>query len=438
MASPLLWQNNDGTATLLDIPHSIAAAQHSNDEPNQRQLLSSIPLQTPFPSNEPKSATAEAKLKNNTVNAGLHDEYQSLLLRALECTKTEYRGGWCLPRYFATIFTNPKKRKLDSDHDEIEANVPAQVALPEMLLPCLARGSHGDVDPYDGSLVTTSDSMSTGKLGALDPQDVRRRLYENESTHRGVLRVTVASPKSTYDFQIPPKASFYLGDCTNSRHFHAAVRSQALNASTRKHFDFILLDPPWPNRSVKRTHKTAGSSYSTLPTLSDLRELILDMKLDLFMDKDCLVAMWVTNNPGVRELVLGENGLFECWDVDIVEEWLWLKTTAHGEPVTQLSNLWRKPYEVLLLGRRRDPTTENRRETHPPRKLKRRVIMAVPDLHSRKPCLKEMIEPLMSDSKNYRALEVFARHLVTGWWSWGDECIKFNWEGFWRDNDGIT
>ena len=58
--------------------------------------------------------------------------------------------------------------------------------------------------------------------------------------------------------------------------------------------------------------------------------------------------------------------------------------------------------------------------------------MSVPDLHSRKPCLKELIETLLLDANHYRALEVFARHLVAGWWSWGDECLKFNWEGNWR------
>ena len=62
----------------------------------------------------------------------------------------------------------------------------------------------------------------------------------------------------------------------------------------------------------------------------------------------------------------------------------------------------------------------------------RRVIASVPDFHSRKPCLKELIEPLMAERADYRALEVFARNLVAGWWSWGDECTKFNEESFWE------
>lgn len=150
------------------------------------------------------------------------------------------------------------------------------------------------------------------------------------------------------------------------------------------------------------------------------------------------MGVWITNKPAVRELVLGEDGLFAHWGVEIAEEWIWLKTTIYGEPVTPLDALWRKPYEVLLLGRKRrkviaegtDPVPGFGKEGARP---KRRVIIAVPDLHSRKPCLKELIEPLMPDPSNYRALEVFARHLVAGWWSWGDECIKFNWEACWRE-----
>lgn len=111
------------------------------------------------------------------------------------------------------------------------------------------------------------------------------------------------------------------------------------------------------------------------------------------------------------------------------EEWIWIKTTVHGEPATELDSLWRKPYEVLLLGRAPADALGVAEHAENP---KRRVIAAVPDLHSRKPCLKGFVEEYVPDPHNYRALEVFARYLVAGWWSWGDEVFKYNWEGYWR------
>lgn len=173
-----------------------------------------------------------------------------------------------------------------------------------------------------------------------------------------------------------------------------------------------------------------------MPTLWDIQNLLLEMDLDVLMADQSLVGVWTTNKPAMRDLVLGEGGLFDIWGVELEEEWIWLKTTTNGEPVTPLDSVWRKPYEVLLLGRRH--RTYNAQTSERLHKFSRKVIISVPDLHSRKPCLKELVEPLMPDFPDYRALEVFARHLVAGWWSWGDECIKFNWEGFWRAKQAGT
>jgi len=131
------------------------------------------------------------------------------------------------------------------------------------------------------------------------------------------------------------------------------------------------------------------------------------------LKKDGLVAVWITNKASVRSrtiTLLRQSGL------TLFEEWVWLKTTVQGEPESALSGLWRKPYEVLLFFRRH--------RAHDKVIPKRRIIVGVPDLHSRKPCLKELIEAVFG-LVDYQALEVFARHLVTGWWSWGDEVLKF-------------
>lgn len=125
-------------------------------------------------------------------------------------------------------------------------------------------------------------------------------------------------------------------------------------------------------------------------------------------------------------MVIGEGGLFEQWGVVLVEEWIWLKTTKCGEPICALDSTWRKPYEVLLVGRRGGAVDGE---------VKRRVMVGVPDLHSRKPNLKSVFErvSLLEKDVQVDCLEIFARNLTAGWWGWGNEVLKFQMEECWID-----
>lgn len=43
----------------------------------------------------------------------------------------------------------------------------------------------------------------------------------------------------------------------------------------------------------------------------------------------------------------------------------------------------------------------------------------------------ELVESYLPEA--YRACEIFGRNLTEGWFTWGDEALKFNWEGHWRE-----
>lgn len=436
MTSHILWQNASRTVTLIDLPRSIIDAQGFNS-PDEHELLSSQPRDAPYPSCEPKTAAARAKLVDNTVDQDLHAEYRELLIQSLHEVRQHYSGEWCVSRPFVEEAGPRKKRKLDDGDDVlgdrqhgISAEDRSKTSLPDHFLSSFARGPTSAL-AFRTRIQDEPDGTEVAGNGA----PIGDHFYSNNGGEHDVLSI----PKSTetkdemLDFRIPPDSSFYLGDCTASANFRKSFRQHAKRNNTKATFDFILLDPPWPNRSIKRTHKTAGATYQTTPTLEGLGDMILDMQLDGMMAEGALVGVWITNKQAARELVLGLGGLFELWGVELVEEWVWLKTTTAGEPTSAVDAMWKKPYEILLLGRKRGRTsTSGETETS----LERRVIIGVPDLHSRKPCLKGLIEPLMPDPEQYAALEVFARHLVAGWCSWGDECIKFNWEGFWREREG--
>ena len=131
-----------------------------------------------------------------------------------------------------------------------------------------------------------------------------------------------------------------------------------------------------------------------------------------------------TSTEGIRAAAisyLADLGL------SVVEEWIWIKVTTQGMPVLPIEGIWRKPWEMLLVGQRQ-PMSQTEAVT-----VRRRVIAAVPDEHSRKPCLKELFETLLGLPTKYEALEVFARNLSAGWHAWGNEVLLLNWEGFWSD-----
>jgi N6-adenosine-specific RNA methylase IME4 len=429
----IIWQSGEENITLIDIPSSISLAQGTSEQPCHDLLLSTRAQVETYKTNEPKSAVARSRLSGNTVDAESHQVYAELLEDAVSAIKAAYDGLWCQPRLFVETCTeNGTKRKLGG-RDEDDLTEPGHGTSTHRSIHPRIEGSNSSDLPsrlskQSISIVHGVEHAQEGYSYLLCPS--------SDGETRASFSVSVGGSgdnDTVYDFFVPPESSFVLGPCSDARTLHASIRAQAQELEVSKRFDFVLLDPPWPNRSVKRTHKTANSTYSTAQSLGAIHQLIMGMDLDVLMADSCLVAIWITNKPAVRDLVLGENGLFDCWGVKLVEEWVWLKTTVHGEPVTPIDSMWRKPYEVLLLGRKsRQYVVSSGKSPMRREAILKRVLVSVPDLHSRKPCLKELIETLIPDPKGYRALEVFARHLVAGWWSWGDECIKFNGKQHWQ------
>jgi len=121
-------------------------------------------------------------------------------------------------------------------------------------------------------------------------------------------------------------------------------------------------------------------------------------------------------------MVTGPRGLLESWGLEVLSEWIWLKVAASGEPLYDIESCWRKPWERLLVagakGSRKRPGLSPRR-----------VLVAVPDVHSRKPCLRPLFDELFPPG--YKALEVFARNLTAGWWGWGEDVLHYQHARYW-------
>lgn len=201
-----------------------------------------------------------------------------------------------------------------------------------------------------------------------------------------------------------------LGD---ARYLNGSIQdqSQIFKESAPRDFKLMVIDPPWPNRSVRRKK----GSYSTVSNLAEMRQLLSHIPVPQHLDHSGLVAVWITNKPAVLDFLTSPGGQFAAWGLEVATEWTWCKVTTHGEPIYPLDSAWRKPWEKLLIAKRIGAPV--------PPVLAPKMIFSVPDLHSRKPNLRGLFSDVLGPG--FSGLEVFARHLTAGWWSWGDEVLRF-------------
>lgn len=342
MPQSILFQNEDGTVVLLDVPRSIEEAQllSSTDICSRaclKRLVSSKPLDEPYKTPEPRSL-----ISNPDLAAAIADLTAAASTeQALRVLRNDYAGPWCLPRSLATAEDVEGRKRKAASHDEENRDAEDQGAVSEPLIP--------------------EDSI--------------------------YLQGTISAERTRFLEEAPQ-------------------------------FDLIVLDPPWPNRSARRKK----DNYSTANTIDEIRETLSLVPIAAHLAPEGLVAIWVTNKPSVVELLTSARGLLPEWGLELIDEWTWLKVTTSGEPVVDVNSAWRKPWERILIAKRRGS-----KRTRLP--SQRKVLVSVPDLHSRKPNLRALFEDVFPPG--YQGLEVFARNLTAGWWSWGDEALKFQQPEHW-------
>ncbi|NXX88511.1 METL4 protein, partial [Centropus bengalensis] len=204
-------------------------------------------------------------------------------------------------------------------------------------------------------------------------------------------------------YLVPPKSSFLLSDIS--------CLQPLLNY--KKKYDVIVIDPPWENKSVKRSNR-----YSYLCSWQ-----IKQIPVPALAAPNCLVVTWVTNRQ--KHLRFVKDELYPHWSVKTLAEWHWVKITRAGEFVLPLDSLHKKPYEVLVLGRVQGGEEEALRKTEDvPPIPEHKLIVSIPcSLHSHKPPLTAVLAEFMKP--DVECLELFARNLQPGWTSWGNEVLKF-------------
>ncbi|CEG74880.1 hypothetical protein RMATCC62417_10014 [Rhizopus microsporus] len=228
----------------------------------------------------------------------------------------------------------------------------------------------------------------------LDIFSVFNKICINSAQRLKQIEIT---PSAKY--LIPPRSSFIMGSMTDS-----SLQQLSDYVSSLGGADLIIIDPPWPNKSVHRSSK-----YET----QDIYDLFTIPMKDM-INVNSVVAVWVTNKPKFRKFIIHK--LFPAWELECKAEWVWLKVTTEGQCIFPLDSSHKKPYEQLIIGHRQK--TSDLPSRH--------VIVSVPSLrHSRKPPLQDVILPYLKNKDRPVCVEMFARCLTPGWISWGNECLKF-------------
>ncbi|RPB04215.1 MT-A70-domain-containing protein [Choiromyces venosus 120613-1] len=408
MSSSILYQSPSGHIVLLDIPSSISS-------PPGLRLCSSSPPETQYVLPEPKDNSS------NQSSIESSDEIRTSVLEALEHVRNNYCGSFLLPRI--TLEAGVEiTGELDFHESVLLLQNPDEFSSPEFL----------NLTPEQEPAIENVDDISD--------------IYSAPvfSTSGAWRTLTILHPTPQKHFHVPPNSSFLLSD------FRTSISAFTAISTRLRRFHLVLLDPPWPNKSATR-----NKTYTTMRRF-DIQQLQCIPLSQALIPADPasgikggLVGIWITNKPKFRAFVLEK--MFPQWGIEFVGEWVWVKITSSGEPIFDMGSRMRRPYEVLMFGRTRGNVGKGGVDRHVTKKRRveegevgagsgagigdavqtfpRKTILAVPDLHSRKPCIKELIEPYLP--LEYNACEIFGRNLTEGWVTWGDEAIKYNWSGYW-------
>ncbi|KHG14750.1 hypothetical protein F383_18060 [Gossypium arboreum] len=179
-------------------------------------------------------------------------------------------------------------------------------------------------------------------------------------------------------------------------------------------FNLMVIDSPWENGSARQK--------SVYPTLPNRYFLSLPIK-QLTHRGGALVALWVTNREKLRTFI--EKELFPAWGVRYVSTFYWLKVKGDGSLISDLDLFHHRPYECLLLGYCQGKEMDSNCPSVFRSIKDEHIIISIPGGYSRKPLIGELLLDHVPGVKPARCIELFAREMLGGWVSWGNEPLHF-------------
>lgn len=106
-------------------------------------------------------------------------------------------------------------------------------------------------------------------------------------------------------------------------------------------FDFIVIDPPWKNRYIKRVKKSTKQGYFMMND-----EEVVKIPLENYIKKSSIVVIWCTNSEthikAVKEKCLAK------WKLKHLSTWQWVKVDKDGQLFCALDGN-KKPFEQIFI-----------------------------------------------------------------------------------------
>lgn len=166
-------------------------------------------------------------------------------------------------------------------------------------------------------------------------------------------------------------------------------------------YQIIYADPPWTYRDSASAGGRGAEHKYPLLTNYDIKRL----RVDKISADNSVCFLWVTSpllKDGIETL--------EAWGFRYVTKaFTWIKVAKNGNPKIGMGHWTRANSEDVLLGVRGKPKRINAGVSQ--------VILGPAARHSEKPAeVRDKIVQLMGDVPR---IELFSRHIVTGWDSLG-------------------
>ena len=153
-------------------------------------------------------------------------------------------------------------------------------------------------------------------------------------------------------YLLPPNSCFLMSDIVHL--------NTLLSFSHPSGYHFIVLDPPWSNKSIKRSghYRTLSSQTPNSHKLvhnqrrkyEEVGYMFDKMNIPELLSENGVLGMWITNNRSHVEHCL--NDVFPKWGLRLAKVCFWLKVTNNGDPIVPFNSPHKKPYELLFIGMR--------------------------------------------------------------------------------------
>lgn len=145
-------------------------------------------------------------------------------------------------------------------------------------------------------------------------------------------------------YLIPPRCKFF-----NNR---IETMKAILPPSDDSKFDFIVIDPPWRNRYIKRVKKTTLKQQGyNMMTDDEINEI----PLGEYLKKSSIVVIWCTNSEAHIKAI--KEKIIIKWNLKLASTWQWIKVDTDGELFCSLDG-GKKPFEQIFIATHRDNEDE--------------------------------------------------------------------------------